>query len=176
MIFASMMGFYIGTMSLFLIDLFKFDEKELGLFMLVAGIFLGINQAFLVKRFVNWLGEFSTLLLGLFLSTVGLICITLTSDLYLFFACYYVLNLGLSLCFPTFNALISIHADPKKLGEIMGISESINSFAMAIFPVIGAILYGYIGFEIYYIVSVLPLIALVVAYFGLRKYGAEALG
>jgi MFS family permease len=176
MFFSSMMGFYIGTMSLFLIDLFDFKPHELGLFMLVAGIFLGVNQAFLVKQFVKRLGEYPTLILGLSLSVFGLIFLTLSTNLYVFCGFYYVLNLGLSLCFPTFNALISIHADPQKQGEIMGISESINSFAMAIFPVISAILYGVIGFELYYIISALPLVGLVIAFVGSRKYGLKAFG
>ena len=67
----------------------------------------------------------------------------------------------MSLCFPTFNALIAIHANPQKLGAIMGISESIYSLAMAAFPVVAAALYGIFGYPIYYGISILPISALV---------------
>lgn len=174
MFFSSMMGFYIGTMSLFLIDLFQFNVTELGMFFLVAGSFLAFNQAFLSKQFVKKFGAYKTLIIGLTLSIIGLCSITLTKNLYFFFFLYYVLNLGLSLCFPTFNALISVHANPQKLGEIMGISESIGSFAMALFPVIAAILYGYIGFELYYLICALPLTGLILAIISIRKQGAAA--
>ena len=174
--FSSMMGFYIGSMALFLIDLFEFEEKELGFFMFVVGIFLAFNQAFVSKKFVKRFGEYPTLIIGLILCFFGLFSITLTSNLYLFIGFYYILNLGLSLCFPTFNALISIHADDKKLGEVMGISESIGSFAMALFPVIAATLYGIIGFELYYIVSALPLVGLIIALRAMRKLGRKAFG
>ena len=174
--FSSMMGFYIGTMALFLIDLFKFDEKELGFFMFFVGIFLSFNQAFVSKRFVNRFGEFPTLIIGLILCFIGIISITLTSNLYLFIGFYYILNLGLSLCFPTFNALISIHANQEKLGEIMGISESIGSFAMALFPVVSATLYGIIGFELYYLVSALPFIGMIIALMAIRRIGRKAFG
>jgi MFS family permease len=171
--FTSMMGFYIGTIALFLIDTFNFVEHELGFFMFAVGIFLSFNQAFLSKRFIKRFGEFNTLIIGLILSTIGLFTITLTDHLVLFIAFYYVMNLGLSLCFPTFNALISIHADPEKQGEIMGISESIGSFSMALFPVIAATLYGILGYHLYHFVSLLPLAGLTLALLYLRKNRLE---
>lgn len=172
--FSSMMGFYIGTMALFLIDIFQFTVDELGFFMFFIGLFLAFNQAFLSKQFIKWLGEFRTLILGLALGSLGLIAITMTDVLWLFVIFYYILNLGLSLCFPTFNALIAINANPKKQGEIMGISESINSFCMAIFPVISAGLYGYINYHLYHWITLLPLTALVLALVSLKKRGKQA--
>ncbi len=172
--FSSMMGFYIGTMALFLIDIFQFTVDELGFFMFFIGLFLAFNQAFLSKQFIKWLGEFRTLILGLALGCLGLIAITMTDVLWLFVIFYYILNLGLSLCFPTFNALIAINANPKKQGEIMGISESINSFCMAIFPVISAGLYGYINYHLYHWITLLPLTALVLAVVSLKKRGKQA--
>lgn len=168
-IFSSMMGFYIGTMALFLIDLFGFTPKQLGVFMFVVGAFLAFNQLVVSKQFVKRLGEYKTLLIGLALCTVGLISLTISRNIYVFIGFYYILNLGLSLCFPNFNALISIHADPKKQGEVMGISEAINSFAMALFPVLSAYLYDLFGFRLYFFISTLPLIALILAISSLQK-------
>lgn len=170
--FYIMMAFYISTIALFIIDLFSFGERELGIFMLVVGIFLAINQAFVSKLFIKRIGEFKTLLLGLALCTAGLFCITLTENLYVYFAFYYVMNLGLSLSFPTFTALVSIHADPKKQGELMGISESISSFALAAFPVVGAALYGVLGYHVYYLISALPAIALIIALSQAKRLGS----
>lgn len=174
LLFSSMMAFYIGTISLFLIDLFHFTPQELGTFLFVVGVFLSFNQAILSKQFVKRFGEFRTLLIGLSLCTVGVVAITMTSNLYLFIGFYYIMNLGLSLCFPTFNALISMHADPKKQGEIMGISEAISSFTMALFPVISAYLYDLFGFTLYFFVSALPAMGLLLAFMSLRKVGAKA--
>ena len=168
LLFHTMMAFYIATIALFLIDLFEFKERELGFFMLVVGVFLSFNQAFVSKRFITKFGAVNTLLIGLSLSAIGLFCITLTDNLWLYIAFYYVMNLGLSICFPTFNSLISIHANPQKQGEIMGISESINSFAMATFPVLAAGIYGFIGYNVYYFISALPVGALIIALVNLR--------
>ena len=176
MLFSSMMAFYIGTMALFLIDRFAFNTQQLGTFFFVAGGFLAFNQAVLSKQFVKRLGEFRTLIVGLVLTTLGIVFLTISNNLYVFVGFYYVLNLGLSLCFPTFNALISMHADPKKQGEIMGISEAINSFAMALFPVVSAYLYDVFGFGLYFFISALPAFALLYAIISLRRIGAKAFG
>ncbi len=159
--FSIMMAFYISTIALFLIDLFRFDEAELGLFMLAVGIFLSFNQAFVSKHFIRLFGEYRTLLVGLVLCAIGLIAITLTDLLWLYIVFYYILNLGFSLCFPTFNGLIAIHSSPEKQGETMGVSESINSFAMALFPVIGAMLYGLMGSYFFWMTAAIPTIAFV---------------
>lgn len=167
-IFSITMSFYIATIPLFIVDLFHFDEKELGTFMLVVGIFLILNQTFISKIFVKKFGVFTTLILGLILAFFGLFCITLTDNFWLYVSFYYVMNLGISLVLPTLNSLISIHANPEKQGEIMGISESLNSMAFAISPIFAAALYGEIGYYLYYIISILPLIGFILA-ISLRK-------
>lgn len=172
--FSSMMGFYIGSMALFLIDLFKFSESQLGTFLFVVGAFLAFNQAVVSKFFIRKFGEFKTLLIGLALCSFGLIALTFTSNLFIFIGFYYVLNLGLSLCFPTFNALISIHANPQKQGAVMGISESINSLAMSIFPLVSAALYGLFGFQLFFFVSLLPVVAFILAFKSFKRVKISA--
>ena len=163
--FSAMVAFYMSTIALFMIDLFSFNERELGSFMLFVGVFLSFNQAFLSKRFIAKFGGFKTLLIGLILSMIGLVAITLTDVLWLYITFYYIMNLGLSLCFPTFNALIAQHGNPKHQGEVMGISESINSLALSIFPVLSAGIYGVIGYHVYYFIALLPLVGFFIAWY-----------
>ena len=73
---------------------------------------------------------------------------------------YYVLNLGISLVIPTFSALIAQNADPRKMGEVMGIGDSIISICNAIMPVVSATLYGLLGARFYWLMALLPLLAL----------------
>lgn len=169
-LFSIMSASYMGTIALYIIDLFGFDEKEIGLFMLVVGVFLAINQAFISKWIINKIGVYRTLLLGLSLATIGANLITITDELPLYITFYYILNLGFSLCYPTFTALISIHADPAKQGGIMGISESINSLAMTIFPFLAAAVYSWIGYQVYNLISILPFLALIGALLGRERF------
>jgi MFS family permease len=174
MLFGAMLGTYFGTIALFLIDTFSFDERELGTFMLVVGVFIAFNQAFLSKRFIKKFGEFPTLILGLLFCAIGLFTITLTNNLYLFIVCYYFMNLGLSLCFPTFNALISIHADEQNKGEILGISESIMSLNLAVFPFIAAFIYHILEDKLFHITALLPLAGGAIALIALKKLGKKS--
>ena len=77
-VFNIMMSAYIATIALFMIDLFQFNEQELGLFMLVVGVFIAFNQAIISKWFIQKIGAYQTMRLGIFLSIFGLISITLT--------------------------------------------------------------------------------------------------
>lgn len=158
------MASYIATIPLFVVDLFGFDQKQLGFFMLFVGMYLALNQAFAYKFVVSKLGEIKTMFLGFCLMMIGFYCITLEVNIYLYLALYYILNLGFSLVLPVFNSIISQKGEPTKQGEAMGISESIASICMAAFPVLAAILYGQIGLYVYYILALVPLVALYIIY------------
>ena len=163
LLFSITVASYVSTIALFLIDLFAFDKKELGLFMLIVGMFLSFNQAVVSRYFIRWFGEYKTLIIGLSGTFLGLFSITLTNNLWVFIAFYYIMNLGLSLSFPTFNAIIAQNADAERQGETMGVSESINSMAMAIFPLISASAYGIIGDYTYWIIAAFPLVAVFIS-------------
>ena len=173
LLFSAMSACYMGTIVLFIIDIFDFNEKEIGLFMLAVGIFLAFNQAVAVKFFIKRLGVYKTLVLGLGLSALGMYAITITEVLWAYLAFYYILNLGFSMCFPTFTALFSLHADPKKQGQIMGISEGINSFAMTVFPVLAAYLYSRFGHSFYWIVGLLPFTGFLIVLTKKKEFSAE---
>ena len=76
------MATYVSTIALFIIDLFHFDEKKLGMFMLVVGLFISFNQAFVSKWWIGKVGTYRTLQWGMLLSVFGFIGITLTDNLW----------------------------------------------------------------------------------------------
>ena len=158
------MATYVSTIALFIIDLFHFDEKKLGMFMLVVGLFISFNQAFVSKWWIGKVGTYRTLQWGMLLSVFGFVGITLTDNLWFYIALYYVLNLGIALCAPTLSALLAKHASPKEAGEVMGIAESIGSLSNVIFPLVGAAIYGVIGSQLYWGVAFLPLFGLFISY------------
>ena len=162
-VFSVMAACYMSTIALFIIDVFDYNEQELGCFMLIVGLFLAFNQAVVARAIIKKVGEVKTLLLGFVLCFAGCFLITLTHDIYVYCVFYYVFNLGVSLCFPTFNALIAIHTDAKKQGEVMGINESILSLCMAIFPVMAASSYAVLQSRFYYLLAILPLLCLSIA-------------
>lgn len=164
-LFATMMASYVGTIVLYVLDLFEFDQATLGLFMFVVGFFLAFNQAFVSKKLIQRFGEVATLRGGLLLCCLGFIAITLTESLWLYVVYYYVLNLGISLSIPTFNALIAQNASQETSGEIMGINNSIISLANALFPVLAATLYAVLDKTFYHLLAVLPFLCFLMMVF-----------
>ena len=163
-IFSIMMAAYVGTIALFIIDLFHFNEQQLGVFMLVVGLFIAFNQAVVSKWFIRRWGEYWTMRLGLCCTVVGLWGITTTLHLWLYIFLYYWLNLGISLCIPCFNALLALHAPSEQAGEVMGISGAIISLSNAFVPICAAALYGLYGASIYWVLALLPLLALLYSF------------
>ncbi len=164
LIMGVIMASYIGTVALYIKDLFLFNEQEVGFFMLFVGAYLAINQAFLYKIVVKKLGELKTMVLGFALMMIGFVLITIKVDIVFYMMLYFVLNLGFSLVLPVFNSLISQYGEASKQGEAMGISESINSLCMAIFPILAVLLFTKIDYQIYYILGLVPLIGIFIIF------------
>ncbi len=79
--FSVMMAFYVSTIALFMLELFSFDERELGIFLLVVGVFLSFHRAFFSPRFLKTICPFKTLLLGLVFSLIRLLSISVSATL-----------------------------------------------------------------------------------------------
>jgi MFS transporter, DHA1 family, tetracycline resistance protein len=163
-LFSSMMASYIATIALFMIDLFEFTPKTLGMFMFFVGFFLAFNQAVVSKWMVRQTNELFTLKLGLALASFGMVAISQTQSLWIYICFYYVLNLGVSLAIPTFHALVAQHAGNRDTGEIMGIGDGIISLSNAVFPIFAASIYAIIGATFFQCIASLPMFALVTAW------------
>ncbi len=150
-LFSALMSIYVSTIVLFVIDLFGLNEKQLGLFMLMVGIFLAFNQMVVVKRMMARWGSAITLQRGMALASVGFILITQTNSIWVYIPLYYLLNLGIAMCIPTINTLLAEHGNPQNMGETMGISNGIMSLSYTFVPIVAAYVYGEIGHPIYWI-------------------------
>lgn len=153
---------YIAVVSLYLIDAFGMTEKQIGFFLLAAGLFSIFNQAVLVKQIVARVGEKKMLILGLAATVFGLVSIRLTSSLLIYTLLYYILNLGLSLTNPAIKSLLSAAVTDKQQGEIMGLDESLSALASAVAPLVAGVTYKLLGGNVFVAIALCSTIALVV--------------
>ncbi len=149
---------YASIIVLYVIDLFKFDEKEVGLFLLFIGSFLIFNQLIAFPFFSKRFDDLKILLIGFFLMSIGLFLLPQFASMILYLLCYYVLNLGLSLCLPTIKSLLTKLSDRTQQGTVMGIDEALIALMGAIAPVIAGILYTQIGKTTFVVIGVFVLI------------------
>lgn len=137
-------------------------EKQIGFFLLAAGLFSIFNQAVLVKQIVARVGEKKMLILGLAATVFGLVSIRLTSSLLIYTLLYYILNLGLSLTNPAIKSLLSAAVTDKQQGEIMGLDESLSALASAVAPLVAGVTYKLLGGNVFVAIALCSTIALVV--------------
>ena len=152
-LFTILMSIYVSTIALFVIDLFDFTERELGIFMLMVGGFLSFNQLVVVRRILQVWGAIKSLQIGLSLASVGFILITQTDSLWVYAGFYYFLNLGIAMCLPSFNTIFAEHAKQENMGETMGVSNGLMSLSNAMVPILATWTYSMIGHQIYWISS-----------------------
>lgn len=157
-LFTILMSIYVSTIALFVIDLFAFTERELGIFMFMVGGFLSFNQLVVVRRILQTWGAVKSLQIGLGLASIGFVLITQTDSIWVYAGFYYILNLGIAMCLPSFNTIFAEYAKRENMGETMGISNGLMSLSNAIVPVIGAWTYSVIGHQIYWISSICSLL------------------
>ena len=136
------MSAYAAIIVLYVIDLFHFDEQELGFFLFFVGTFLIINQLLVFPFFARRFHDLTILLIGMVTLAVGLILITRFRTMVPYVLSYYVVNLGLSLCLPTIKSLLTKVSDEGQQGIVMGIDESILALMGAIAPSIAGLMYA----------------------------------
>jgi len=158
MIFSFGLRAYASIIVLYVIDLFKFNEQQLGLFLLFIGSFLIFNQLVAFPFFSKRFDDLTILLIGFFLMSIGLFLLPVFEAMLLYLLCYYVLNLGLSLGLPTIKSLLTKLSDRKQQGVVMGIDEALIALMGAIAPAIAGALYAQIGGMTFVLIGVFVLI------------------
>ncbi len=129
-------NFFTQFFQVFLIEKFQFSQSQIGDFFAYIGIWIAVTQGVITRIVAKKASPQKVLtvsLLGLSLSLPLLLIPNEVVYLYLLATFIPFFN-GLSM--PNTTAVISNLAGKESQGEILGISQSIQSFAMAIPPII----------------------------------------
>lgn len=152
---------------LFLIDEFSFDSAKVGMFFVVIGIFLIVNQVFVTNWLSKRMGDLKTFVLGQMSLVISQFLFVFVSNFIVFLPLVYINNFGISVSMPTFKSLISKAVDKDKQGEIMGIDESFASASAAIAPLIATWFYSVIGKYVFVLQAAMLLLSIV--FFEVKK-------
>lgn len=167
------MGFTIYTTlgGLYLIDFFGFKPENVGFYLAFTGSFLIFHQIFSLKYLLAKYDKMTIFLLGQGIMFLSFYIMGFIDILWLFTCFYFFAVLGISISFNTLQALISTAVDQKSQGEVMGMTNGIESFLMIIAPLFGSWAYGYFynDISIYSIISFFPLFGLGIYYIYFRK-------
>jgi DHA1 family tetracycline resistance protein-like MFS transporter len=145
----SFLFFTAGTMmqaniSVYLKDLFAFGPGMIGVVLVVVGLMDIISQGFLSGKLMPIFGEKRLATIGLGINAVGfllLASLAFIPNIFLLFLAVIIFNLGDGLYQPSANGLIANAAPSGMQGSIQGASQSSQSLARVIGPLLSAFMY-----------------------------------
>lgn len=158
-------------------EYFMASDQQIGYIFAYVGFFSVIVQGGLIGRLIRKVGEHRLFLWGHLFTFAGVFFVpfipqdTLFSYGLLILLCFAI---GTSLVAPINLSMISLYSYKQQQGQILGLSQSVNSFARIMGPFSGSILYG-INFHAPYIVAGLLTIVGTFIALALFKYKIEAL-
>ncbi len=159
-------------------EYFSATDQQIGYIFAYVGIWTVIVQGGLIGKLIKLLGEHKLFFWGHLFSFIGIFFVPFAPPTSLFslgLVILFFFAVGTSLVNPINMSMISLYSYKEKQGQILGLTQSVNSFARIMGPFSGSILYGMNFHAPYVFAGILTLIGAVIA-LSLFKYKIEALG
>ncbi|MDF2589948.1 MAG: tetA [Anaerocolumna sp.] len=132
----------------FTIDTFHWEPVLIGLIFSIMGVQDIVSQGFIMPKLLIKLSDSQIAILGMFSEIIGygLIAASALFSFYPFLIVgMFIFGFGDSIFGPSFNGMVSKSVDSSEQGRIQGGSQSIQSLARIIGPIIGGQLYVSLG-------------------------------
>ena len=143
----------LGTFALFTEHGFGFTAKTNGILFTYIGVLGILIQLFLIKKILKWIPESVAISISLLSMSISLGLIAVGHDVSSLVLAATLLTFGNSIALPLVTGLISKVTSKNEQGNIAGTSQSINSLALLIGPLLGTYLYSVFGMRSPYFVA-----------------------
>ncbi len=165
-------GSFQALFSQFTMNTFNWTPAIIGLILSIMGIQDIISQGFIMPKLLIKLSDIKITVLGMVSEIIGYAFIA-ASGLLAFYPLFiigmFIFGFGDSIIGPSFNGMISKSVDDSEQGRIQGGSQSIQSLARIIGPIIGGQIYVAFGHSSFAFMGIiLILIAIAILYKNVR--------
>ena len=174
MFYLTLFGFHsasfmvaMSSLALFAKIVFGMESSEIGMLLMISGIFRATIRFTLFKPAINKLGENNAILLGLGMFLVSFLIVGFSVSVIMFFILILIISFAASLTRGPLNSKISQSVSPREQGKINGYSSGLDSFSQIIGPLIGYFMLSF--FAPYFLSFVIGTIALVPFLMGFKK-------
>ncbi len=139
-LFSAGFTFFTTFFGVFLIKQFGFNQSQIGNFFAYVGLWIVLTQILLIRIVVKYFRNSTIIKFGLFGTSVAILLYFLPTAWWwlLLIAPLFAFFNGITSISTT--ALVSLSAEEKIQGEILGINSSIQAFAQVIPPIIAGII------------------------------------
>ncbi|MDP3775547.1 MAG: MFS transporter [Gemmatimonadales bacterium] len=134
-----------AVVALYLKYRFGINERTIGPVFLYIGALSVIMRALVLGWLVDRIGETRVMRLGALLLVAGLALYPLPATLWTAAIVFALVPVGTALLFPSVTALASHRADPKELGQTMGVQQSFGGMARVIAPLWATAAFQFLG-------------------------------
>ncbi len=158
-------------------EYFGASDQQIGYIFAYVGVWSVVVQGGLIGKLIKKFGEHKLFLWGHIFTFVGVFFVPFAPQSSLFslgLVILFFFAIGTSLVAPINLSMISLYSYKQQQGQIMGLSQSVNSFARIMGPFSGSILYGMNFHAPYIVAGALTIVGAVIAT-NLFKYNIDAL-
>lgn len=134
-----------STFALYCEAAFGWGSRQTGYLFALIGVVILVTQGVLVGRFVRWIGEKNTMLVGLAILAGGLGAAAFAPSILVLAIGSAGIAMGNGLVSPAMSSLVSQHTSAAEQGWAQGLSQSAASLARIIAPVGAGIAFELIG-------------------------------
>lgn len=137
-----------GTLAMLGVKILGFSDFQNGLQFGVIGIVSAIVQGGFVGRLSKRLQDRMLIVSGGIFMSIGLAGIPLAGDFWSLAAVVAILSVGSGILQPTLLSLVSKVAPENEQGLVLGMNQSVASFARMLGPLWGGFAFQYLGYSI----------------------------
>lgn len=124
-----------GILALFLAHRFAVDESNIGWFYVAVGLVSVVIRGLVLGVVVRRFGEVRVLRIGALLLGSGMSLAPLATTPWLFLMFALLIPTGTALLFPSTTSLVSRYADPREVGQTLGVQQAFGGVSRLLGPI-----------------------------------------
>lgn len=159
-----------GTLSLLGYKVFHFTDQQNGYIFGIMGIIGAIIQGGFIQRLSKAFSERGVLMIGSLFMMVGLALLPFEKSFLEVAVVISIYGIGSGILQPVVVSMVSKYAPEKEQGAVLGLNQSIGSFARVLGPIWGGFAFDYLGYQFPFLTgAAFTFISFLIAYFLLKR-------
>ncbi|MFK7970297.1 MAG: MFS transporter [Bacteroidia bacterium] len=135
-------SFFTQFFGVYLIEVFDYSERNIGILYGWIGLWVAITQGILVRPLSDKFSSEGILKISLAIMAIAIFIILIPSESWWFFVLNPLIAIGQGLSAPNLTTLVSGQASEAEQGQILGINQSVQSLGNIFPPVIAGFIHS----------------------------------
>lgn len=158
-----------GTLSLLGYKVFHFTDQQNGYIFGIMGIIGAVIQGGFIQKLSKKFSERGVLMIGSFFMMIGLALLPFEKNFFEVAVVISLYGIGSGILQPVVVSMVSKYAPENEQGAVLGLNQSIGSFARVLGPIWGGFAFDYLGFQFPFLTGAgFTFISFLIAYFLLK--------